>query len=60
MKHNITEKKLILISAYMNNIADILLSVGETHIEKKISINGKETKISFDIDIPEKEVKNAK
>ena len=54
MKHNITEKKLILISAYMNNIADILLSVGETHIEKKIAINGKETKISFDIDIPEK------
>jgi hypothetical protein len=35
MKHKITEKELAMISANLNNIADLLLSIGETHAEKK-------------------------
>jgi len=49
MEHKITQKKLAMISICMSNTANILLSVGETHAEKDILINGKETKITFDI-----------
>lgn len=49
MKHKLTEKHLALISAYLSNIAYLLLSIGETHAEKKIVIKGKELKITFDI-----------
>lgn len=49
MEHKITQKKLAMISICMSNTANILLSVGETHAEKDILINGKETKITFNI-----------
>ena len=50
MKHKLTEKHLALISSYLSNIAYLLLSIGETHAEKKIVINGKEIKLTFDIE----------
>lgn len=51
MKKKITEKQVLLINQKMADIANILLSIEETHIEKKTLINGTETIISFDIEI---------
>lgn len=45
----LTSDKLMKISLEMENIANILLSAGETHVEKITIINGTEKIISFDI-----------